>query len=61
MEQWQELFARGFITEEDVVMVEIDLTAEELDAVRIEHDVLRKQLELLQLFGSPFGDEARLP
>lgn len=60
-EQWRELFARGFVTAEDVVMVEIDLAVEELDAVRIEHDALRKQLELLQLFGSSPGGEARAP
>jgi outer membrane protein TolC len=53
VEQWRELFARGFVTEEDVAMVEIDLAVEELDAVRIEHDVLKRQLELLQLFGQP--------
>ena len=60
-EQWRELFARGFVTEEDVVMVETDLAVEELDAVRIEHDALKKQLELLQLFVSSPGGEARLP
>jgi outer membrane protein TolC len=57
--QWRELFARGFITEEDVVMAEIDLAVAELDAVEIEHDILRKQLELLQLLGSAPGGEAR--
>jgi hypothetical protein len=59
VEQWRELFAGGFVTEEDVVMVEIDLTVEELDAVGIEHAYLRKQLELLQYFHSASGGEAK--
>jgi hypothetical protein len=59
VEQWQELFARGFVTEEDVVMVEIDLAVEELDAVEIEHDYLRKQLELLPYFRSAVGGGAK--
>jgi outer membrane protein TolC len=59
VEQWRELFAGGFVTEEDVAMVEIDLTVEELDAVGIEHAYLRKQLELLQYFHSAPGGEAK--
>ncbi len=59
VKQWKELFARGFVTEEDVVMVEIDLAVEELDAVEIEHDYLRKQLELLPYFGSALGGETK--
>ncbi|MCX7030325.1 MAG: TolC family protein [Spirochaetes bacterium] len=57
--RWQALFSRGFVSEEDLAMVEIDLAVEELDAVEIEHEYVKQQLKLLRYYGSARAEGAR--